>query len=156
MAVLLINVGKTKASYLRLVEETFTDRIKRFHPYERIDIKDVKHGDKGDIKGLKSKEAEAILKSIKPNDFVVLLDVKGKEYRSPEFAKYVEGKFNHYARMVFVSGGAYGFADEMYERANHTMSLSKMTFSHQLVRSLFLEQLYRAFTIINGHPYHNA
>ncbi len=109
-----------------------------------------------DTKKVKDKEGELILKKIIPGDYVILLDDKGKEFTSTQFAAYLEGLFNQSLKNIcFVAGGAYGFSDELYKRANAKLSLSKMTFSHQIVRAIFSEQLYRAFTIINNEPYHH-
>ena len=109
-----------------------------------------------DTKKVKDKEGELILKKIIPGDYVILLDDKGKEFTSTQFAAYLEGLFNQSLKNIcFVAGGAYGFSDELYKRANAKLSLSKMTISHQIVRDIFSEQLYRAFTIINNEPYHH-
>ncbi|HWB61972.1 MAG TPA: 23S rRNA (pseudouridine(1915)-N(3))-methyltransferase RlmH, partial [Chitinophagales bacterium] len=105
----------------------------------------------------KVKEGEMILKKIGPTDYVVLLDEKGKEFTSLQWAAQIEGLFNQSLKnLVYIVGGAYGFSDELYNRANAKLSLSKMTFSHQIIRVIFMEQLYRAFTIIKGEPYHHA
>ena len=103
----------------------------------------------------KTTEGELILKQIQPSDTVVLLDEHGKEFRSIEFAKWLEQKRNTARRLVFVVGGPYGFSPEVYARANEQLSLSKMTFSHQMIRLVFTEQIYRACTIIKGEPYHH-
>lgn len=105
---------------------------------------------------IKSREGELILKNLKPSDDVILLDERGKEYRSVEFAAELEKKMAGSGKdIVFVIGGAYGFSEAVYKRADGKISLSKMTFSHQLVRTIFAEQLYRAFTIMRGEPYHH-
>ncbi len=110
----------------------------------------------GDQSKMKEKEGEAILKKINPGDYLILLDDKGKEFSSTQFASYLEGLFNQSLKnIVFVVGGAYGFSEAVYKRANAKLSLSKMTFSHQIIRVIFYEQLYRAFTIINKEPYHH-
>ena len=104
----------------------------------------------------KNAECNLVLKLIQPSDFVVLLDEHGKEYDSVSFSKWINAKMNTVAkRLVFVIGGPYGFSEEMYARANEKLSLSKMTFSHQMIRLIFIEQLYRAMTILKGEPYHH-
>jgi len=109
-----------------------------------------------EIQKIKEKEGELLLKKIVPTDFVVLLDDKGKEFTSIQFAQYLESSFNQSIKNIcFVVGGAYGFSDAVYKRANAKLSLSKMTFSHQIIRAIFYEQLYRAFTIIRKEPYHH-
>ena len=105
---------------------------------------------------IKSREGELILKLVKPTDDLILLDERGKEYTSMELAKVIQDKISYSNKdIVYVIGGAYGFSEEVYRRANSKMSLSKMTFSHQMVRAIFAEQIYRAFTIIRGEPYHH-
>ena len=105
---------------------------------------------------LKAKEAEKYLEKIKDDDFVILLDENGKEYNSRMFANFIEQRQNQsIKRLIFIVGGAFGFDEKLYTRANMTIALSKMTFSHQLVRIIFLEQIYRAYSIINNFPYHN-
>ena len=105
---------------------------------------------------IKSKEGELILKNIRPTDDVILLDEHGKEHSSVEFARLLQDKISYAGKdIVFIIGGAYGFSEAVYKRANSKMSLSRMTFSHQMVRAIFAEQLYRAFTIIKGEPYHH-
>ena len=118
-----------------------------------IDNSAIKLADKQKIK---EKEGELIMKKITATDFVVLLDDKGKEFNSVQFSQYLESIFNQSVKNIFfIVGGAYGFSDAVYKRANAKISLSKMTFSHQMVRLFFTEQLYRAFTILRNEPYHN-
>jgi 23S rRNA (pseudouridine1915-N3)-methyltransferase len=105
---------------------------------------------------IKSKEGELILKNIRPTDDVILLDEKGKEYTSVEFARIIQDKISYAGKdIVFIIGGAYGFSEAVYQRANSKLSLSRMTFSHQMVRAIFVEQIYRAFKIMRGEPYHH-
>ena len=105
---------------------------------------------------IKNKEGELILKNIRQTDDVILLDERGKEYTSVELAKIIQDKISYAGKdIVFVIGGAYGFSDAVYQRSNSKLSLSKMTFSHQMVRAIFAEQIYRAFTIMRGEPYHH-
>lgn len=147
-------VGKTNEKYFIDAISEYEKRIKRFIPFKIITIPDSKGIKSADV--LKGSEGELILKSVKDEDYVVLLDEKGKSFTSVKFAAYVERLLcRSDKRIVFVIGGAYGFSQPVYERADDKISLSEMTFSHQLVRVVFTEQLYRAFTIINNQPYHH-
>lgn len=147
-------VGKTNEKYFIDAISEYEKRIKRFIPFEIITIPDSKGIKSADV--LKGSEGELILKSVKDEDYVVLLDEKGKSFTSVKFAAYVERLLcRSDKRIVFVIGGAYGFSQPVYGRADDKISLSEMTFSHQLVRVVFTEQLYRAFTIINNQPYHH-
>lgn len=134
----------------------YEKRLERYLNFKSVLIPDVKKGNKLPPDQLKIKEGEAILKKINTSDFLVLLDEKGKEFSSVQFAKFMEHKFQLGNRnLIFLIGGAYGFSDALYKRANQQLSLSKMTFSHQMIRLFFLEQIFRAMTIIKGEPYHN-
>jgi 23S rRNA (pseudouridine1915-N3)-methyltransferase len=156
MKISFILVGKTSSAEIKNLCTDYMNRIQRYVKIEEVII-DGQGGKISDVNKAKQKEGELILKKIAPADFVILLDDKGKEYTSPQFATYIENLFNQSLKNIcFVVGGAYGFSDELYQRANTKVSLSKMTFSHQIVRPLFLEQLYRAFTIINNEPYHHS
>ena len=105
---------------------------------------------------IKTREGELILKNIRPADDVILLDERGKEFSSVELAKIIQDKISYVGKdIVYVIGGAYGFSEQVYQRANSKLSLSRMTFSHQMVRAIFAEQIYRAFTIMKGEPYHH-
>lgn len=129
--------------------------IARLSHYCKFNLVEVESG-KGDESQIRKKESESILKRVGEKDVLALLDEKGKEFSSVEFAKTVSHYQNISTKnLVFVIGGAYGFSDEVYKRANLKMALSKMTFPHQLVRIIFLEQLYRAFTILKGEKYHH-
>ncbi len=156
MNIKLIVVGKTIDDYLKLGENIYLDRLNH---YTRISKIEVVHDKK--FKGLPSSEqkkleARQINKYIKNNDYVILLDVDGYQYKSEEFAKQMQKYMNQGIKnLLFIVGGAYGFDEEIIKRADLKLSLSKMTFSHQMVRVFFLEQLYRAFTILKGEPYHN-
>lgn len=154
MKLAFLMVGKTTEVYFAEAISEYEKRIKRYVPFEIITIPDVK-GAK-DAYMQKSAEGGMILKSIRNDDYVILLDEHGKTYSSVEFAERLE-KFYHlsHKRIVFVIGGAYGFSDIVRLRGNEMISLSEMTFSHQLVRVVFTEQLYRAFTIMNNQPYHH-
>ena len=156
MKIRLINVGKTTDDYLKTGIADFSSRLKHYVNFEILDIAPVKKSGTLTIELLKQKESEKLLKSIGKADCLVLLDEKGKNYTSVEFADFIAKRQNASVReMVFVTGGAWGFANQLYERANHKIALSKMTFSHQMVRLFFTEQLYRAFTILRGESYHN-
>lgn len=154
MRVELIMVGKTVGKlYIQAIAD-YMDRIGHYLPFESIVIPELK------AKSLskeqqKEKEGELILQQIQPSDMVVLLDERGKCYRSIEFAQFLQKQNAMVRRLVFVIGGAYGFSPAVYARAQHQIALSAMTFSHQMVRLFFIEQLYRACTIIKGEPYHH-
>ena len=124
-------------------------------PFEIVTIPELKNTKNLSEEQQKEREAELILKQIQTSDTVVLLDEHGKEYRSIEFADWIQKKQNTARRLVFVVGGPYGFAQSVYQRSNEMVSLSKMTFSHQMIRLIFTEQIYRACTIIKGEPYHH-
>ena len=149
MKITLLTVGKTDRGYLK-------EGIGHYAAFRMIEIPDVKGVSSLSRAQIKEKEADNVLKYIKPADEVVLLDEHGKEYDSLGWASKLEERFLHDTRdMVFVIGGPYGFSSRLYDRAGSMISLSRMTFSHQLVRLVFLEQLYRAFTIMKGEPYHH-
>lgn len=156
MKISLITVGKTDIAWVRQGLDMYVSRLKHYAPFEVIEIPELKNVSALTKEQIKSKEGELVMKYVKPADDLILLDEHGKELRSIEFAKYLEDKMISSGRdIVFVIGGAYGFSPEVYERAGGKISLSKMTFSHQIVRTIFAEQLYRAFTIIRGEPYHH-
>jgi 23S rRNA (pseudouridine1915-N3)-methyltransferase len=156
MKIKLIIVGKTNTAYLKIGENEYENRLKHYCKFEEIIITDVKNGGRLSKNELKIKEGDLILKNIGSIDKVILLDNKGKVYSSNEFSTFlVENMLYSTKSLVFIVGGAYGFSDNVYKRANDKLSLSKMTFSHQMVRLIFKEQLYRAFTIIKGESYHH-
>jgi 23S rRNA (pseudouridine1915-N3)-methyltransferase len=127
-----------------------------FHcSFERIEVQDVKNPKNFSKEEIKRKEAISILSKLSPNDFLILMDENGKEFSSVEFANWIEKRNLLPQNIIFVIGGAYGFDSSLYERMNMKLALSRMTFSHQMVRLIFLEQLYRAFTITKGEPYHH-
>lgn len=155
MKITLLLIGKTSSAEIKSICGDYRKRINHYMKMEEviIDNSGIKIQDKNKVK---EKEGELILKKISATDFVILLDDKGKEFTSVQFAQYFESIFNQSVKNVFfVVGGAYGFSDAVYKRANAKLSLSKMTFSHQIIRVLFSEQLYRAFTIIRKEPYHH-
>ena len=154
MKITLLLVGKTSSSDVKAICDDYKKRINHYVKMEEVVVDNAVKV--SDTNKAKEKEGELILKKIVPGDFVILLDDKGKEYSSVQFAAYLGGLFNQSLKNIcFVVGGAYGFSDELYKRANAKLSLSKMTFSHQIVRAIFAEQLYRAFTIMHNEPYHH-
>jgi 23S rRNA (pseudouridine1915-N3)-methyltransferase len=156
MYIKLINLGKTTLSYLREGEKEYEKRLKHYVKFERIDLKEIKARKQESVKEIKKKEANQVLSQVKDNDVLVLLDEKGTQYTSSEFAKWIGKKqLSGKKNWVFLIGGAYGFDESIYARSNEKVSLSKMTFSHQMIRLLFLEQLYRAHTILNSEKYHH-
>ena len=156
MNVTLLAVGKTDVSWVKEGLELYVSRLRRYVPFKLEEIPHLKNAAALSEAVIKEKEGEIILSKLRPADYVVLLDEHGKEYRSVEFAQKLEALMSRSSRdIVFVIGGAYGFAEAVYSRADEKLSLSKMTFSHQMVRTVFTEQLYRAFTIIKGEPYHH-
>lgn len=156
MKVLLLVVGKTTFGFVNEAISLYEKRLKYYVNYSRIEIPELKGVQALSKEQIKEREGELILKNIKESDDLILLDERGAIYNSEEFAKVIENKITYSSKdIVFVIGGAYGFSNKVYDRANGKISLSKMTFSHQIVRAIFLEQLYRAFTIIKGEPYHH-
>ena len=155
MKIELIQVGKTVNRIFVDGINEYLGRIKHYVPFSITTIPEIKNTKSLSESQQKNLEASLILKQIQAQDTVVLLDEHGKEFRSVEFAAWLEKQQQVARRLVFVIGGPYGFAESVYERANSKISLSKMTFSHQMVRMIFCEQLYRACTIIQGAPYHH-
>jgi len=156
MTIKLIVVGKTDEGYLRSGMDIYRARLDHYCRFELVTIPALKGVKSLSKEQLKDREAELILKNLSVSDECILLDERGKEFTSTSWAQHLEQKFAHSSRnIVFVIGGSMGFGKKVYERADGMMSLSKMTFSHQMVRLIFLEQLYRAFTIIEGEPYHH-
>ncbi len=151
----LIMVGKTNDKNIIKGIDDYTGRIKHYMPFEMAVVPELKNTKSLSTSTQKELEGEQILKLIQPSDTVVLLDEHGKEFRSIEFAEWIEKKQQTVRNLVFVIGGPYGFADTVYKRCDGKLSLSKMTFSHQMIRLLFVEQIYRACTIIKGEPYHH-
>ena len=156
MKIRLIVVGKTNANYLKTGESDYEERLKHYCKFEELIIPPIKNSGKLSKKDLKIKEGKLILKNIDPMDQLVLLDEKGKSFSSIDFSNFLNQKLlDSTKRLVFVVGGAFGFSEEIYKRADSKLSLSKMTFSHQMIRLIFKEQLYRAFTILKGEKYHH-
>lgn len=156
MKTVLLVVGKTVDKHLVALMEDYVERTKHYMTYDVEVIPDLKSTKNLSEEVQKEKEGELILKALQPGDYVVLLDEGGKEMRSIEFAQYLRHKMNTLSkRLVFVIGGPYGFSQKVYQAATEKMSLSRMTFSHQMVRLIFVEQLYRAMSILAGSPYHH-
>jgi len=156
MKVLLLTVGKTDDLFFAQIIEEYKKRVNYYISFEMNVVPDLRNRKKLTEKEQKTEEGNMILKTLQSSDYVVLLDDKGKQYSSVEFARFMEKKTHSVSkRLVFVIGGPYGFSSEIYDRANEKLSLSKLTFTHQMVRVVFAEQLYRAMTILNNEPYHH-
>lgn len=156
MKITFLTVGKTEDAYLKEGIDKYVKRLKHYTKLELIELNELKNTKALSTEQQKAKEAELILKKINQLDYVVLMDEKGKEYSSTQFAAYINKKeISSSANLIFIIGGPYGFDHSVYQRANDKISLSRMTFSHQMVRLFFVEQLYRAYTIIKGEPYHH-
>lgn len=156
MKIVLLQTGKTGEKYISDGVSEYSSRIRKYTVFEIITIPDLKNTKNMPVEEQKSKEGKIILQTLSNDDLVVLLNDKGKEYSTTEFASQIEKFFlMSKKRIVFVIGGPWGFSGEVYSRADLKMSLSRLTFSHQLVRLLFSEQLYRALSVIKGDPYHH-
>jgi len=156
MKIALLQTGKTTDKHIAEGVEMYSVRIRKYSDFEIITIPDLKNTRNMPVEEQKVKEGQKILQTIGKDDFVVLLDERGKELRTGEFAEWIERRtIIHGKRIVFVIGGPWGFSREVYDSVAFRLSLSKMTLPHQLVRLLFLEQLYRVFTILKGEPYHH-
>ena len=155
MKTVLILIGKTTNKHFVAGINDYSERINHYMPFEIKVIQEIKNTKSLTEDQQKIAEGSLILKLLQPSDTVVLLDEHGEEMRSVAFAKWLQGKQFNARRLVSVIGGPYGFSQEVYDRATELVSLSKMTFSHQMVRLIFTEQLYRACTIIKGEPYHH-
>lgn len=156
MKTCLLVIGKTDAAYVREGIDEYEKRLRRYIPYEMKVLPDVKNAKNMGESLQKEKEGEMILEQLQVTDLVVLLDEKGRQYTSVEFSDFLAQKMlGGVKRLVFVIGGPYGFSEAVYRRANDKLSLSRMTFSHQMVRMIFAEQVYRAMTILKGEPYHH-
>lgn len=156
MKTILIVVGKTQNKHLQALIQDYVERIGHFTPFGVEVVPELKNtkGLNADLQ--KQKEGKALLERLTPGDHVVLLDEKGRERRSVDFARYADRQLGgSMRRLVFIIGGPYGFSSEVYDRADEEISLSLMTFSHQMIRLLFVEQFYRAMTITAGLPYHH-
>lgn len=156
MTIKLVAIGKTDSTHLQELITQYEHRLKHYIRFELEIIPDIKNAKNLSEVQQKEKEGEALLKRLQPTDVLVLLDENGKQHTSIEFSNYLQKKMNAgIKRMVVVIGGPYGFSDEIYQKAQGKLSLSKMTFSHQMVRLFIVEQIYRAFTILKNEPYHH-
>lgn len=152
----LLVVGRTVEKHYITAINDYVERIKHYTPFDMEVIPELKNTKSLSMEQQKGKEGELILKALQPGDVVVLLDEHGKEFRSIEFAEWAEKKMHTVnKRLVFIIGGPYGFSKDVYAAAQEKISLSKMTFSHQMIRLIFVEQLYRAMNILAGGPYHH-
>lgn len=156
MKITLLTVGKTDRDWVKQGLDIYASRLKHYIPFIITEIPELKNVSSLSREQIKTKEGELIMKNLKPTDDMILLDEHGREFSSVEFARLIQDKISYEGKdIVFVIGGAYGFSEAVYKRANSKISLSRMTFSHQMVRTIFAEQIYRAFTIIKGEPYHH-
>ncbi len=156
MKIQLVVISKTDQKYLQEGVQEYVKRLSRYISFEFIEIPDLKNAKNLSFEEQKKKEGELILQKIEKGAEVILLDDKGKDFSSVQFSKFLQDKMNLATRnLCFVIGGPYGFSNDVYSVASSKLSLSKMTFSHQMVRLIFLEQLYRGFTILKGEPYHH-
>lgn len=156
MKITLLAIGKTDNKSLQLLIEEYEKRLKHYVPFTFEVIPDIKNSKNLSEAQQKKLEGQEIIKRIHTSDTLVLLDEKGKKYSSVNFSEFLQKKMNSGIKnLIFVIGGPYGFSEELYERSNGRISLSDMTFSHQMVRLFFIEQLYRGFTILRNEPYHH-
>lgn len=156
MKIKLLAIGKTDDKNLIQLIDTYQNRLKHYIKFELQLLPDIKNVKNLSEKQQKEKEGELILKQLQPTDQLILLDEKGKDFRSKEFANYLQKKMNSgIKQLVFVIGGPYGFSDVVYQKAQGKISFSKMTFSHQMIRLFVVEQIYRGFTILKNEPYHH-
>jgi 23S rRNA (pseudouridine1915-N3)-methyltransferase len=157
MKITLVLSGKTEDDYLIKGFKVYEQRLKHYISFETVVIPALKNTKALSVQQQKEKEGELILKNISSSDKVILLDENGKEYTSAEFSGFIQQQMNSGIKnLVFVVGGPYGFSEDVYKRGNGKIALSKMTFSHQMVRMFFAEQLYRAMTILKNEPYHHV
>ncbi|MBO4454268.1 MAG: 23S rRNA (pseudouridine(1915)-N(3))-methyltransferase RlmH [Paludibacteraceae bacterium] len=155
MRITLLVVGKTADPHIQALIDEYQQRLKHYVPFEFVVVPDVKNAKSLSEEQLKTAEGEAILVRLTPAMDVVLLDEHGREFRSIEYAEWLQKKMGSGKDLTLIIGGAYGFSKAVYERANGKLSMSQMTFSHQMIRIMAIEQLYRAMTILRGEPYHH-
>lgn len=155
MKISFLVVGKTSKGWIREALDVYLGRLAHYANFEMKELPALNLPASINRAELKNREGEMILKSVQENDRVILLDERGDEYTSGEWAKNLQKMMSSGKNIVFVAGGAFGFSDAVYKRADGMMCLGRMTYTHQMIRIMFTEQLYRAFTIINGEPYHN-
>ena len=155
MKITLLVVGKTTDQRLQTLIDDYQQRLKHYIPFEIVVIPDLRNAKALTQAQIKEQEGLEILRRITPAMEVILLDEHGREYRSIEYAQWIQKKMSAGRDITFIVGGPYGFNTAVYERADGKISLSKMTFSHQMIRLFFTEQIYRAMTILRGEPYHH-
>lgn len=156
MTIKLLCVGKTDESNLKVLIDKYVKRLDHYNRFEMVIISDIKNTKSLDPVQQKEREGKEILTHINPSDYVVLLDENGKQYTSEDFAEFLQKRLNSgMKQLVLIIGGPYGFSPEVYQSAHQKLSLSKMTFSHQMVRLFLVEQLYRGFSILRNEPYHH-
>ena len=156
MKIVLLTIGKTSEKYLIEGISQYQKRLKHYTQFEMLEIPNLKNAKNFSNAELMKKEGELILKQLQSSDHLVLLDDKGKDFTSQKFAQKLQSwMLSGKKRLVFVIGGAYGFSEDVYVRGNEKLSLYKMTFSHQMVRLFFVEQIYRGYSILNNEPYHH-
>ena len=156
MKIILLTVGKTTDSNLIKLQEEYQNRLKFYIPFEMVIVPELKNTKSLPINEQLEKEADMLLKQFEAGDEIILLDEKGKQFTSVGFSDFLAKKMlSSIKRLIFVVGGPYGFSERVYSRANNKISLSSMTFSHQMIRLIFIEQVYRAMTILRNEPYHH-
>lgn len=149
-------IGKTQEKYLEPGMALYLKRLRHYLPFQFVVLPDIRGAGKLSPEQVKTKEGEGVLGKLRPDDLLILLDEGGRQYSSEAFARFLDRQLQRpHRRLIFLIGGAWGFSEAVYERADEQLSLSTMTFSHQMVRLFFLEQLYRAMTILRNEPYHN-
>jgi 23S rRNA (pseudouridine1915-N3)-methyltransferase len=157
MKITFLLTGKTKKGFIDDGIKIYAERLKHYVPFNIVELPEIKLPSKAGESSIKEKEGELLIRALSPSDTIILLDERGKMMSSVGLADFIREKsVGSVKNLVFVAGGAYGFSNKIYDRANGIISLSKMTFSHQIIRVIFLEQLYRAFTIIRNEPYHHG
>jgi 23S rRNA (pseudouridine1915-N3)-methyltransferase len=155
MKITLLVVGKTMDAHIEALIQDYQKRLTHYVPFSMVVIPELKNTKSLTMEQQKLAEGELILRNLTPSADMILLDERGREYRSVEFADFLQKKMSSGRDVIFVVGGPYGFSQNVYDRANGKISLSQMTFSHQMVRLFFVEQIYRAMTILRGEPYHH-
>lgn len=155
MKITLLVVGKTTDAHIETLIQDYQKRLTHYVPFSMVVIPELKNTKSLTMEQQKLAEGELILRYLTPSTDMILLDERGREYRSVEFADFLQKKMSSGRDVIFVVGGPYGFSQNVYDRANGKISLSQMTFSHQMVRLFFVEQIYRAMTILRGEPYHH-
>lgn len=156
MKINFLVIGKTNNNYIKDGIDIYQNRLKKYIQFSIKEIPELKNTKKISVEQIKEKEFQLLKQHINTEDEIILLDEKGKEFTSKDFANYIENKMIYSNKnLTFVVGGAYGYSKKIYQQYNQKISCSKMTFSHQMIRLIFIEQLYRAFTIIKGEPYHH-